>query len=157
MNKDNKYYTPSIEEFHVGFECEILNTDKWELKIITSCFIQTIDKIFRNPSMGVWPGIRVKYLDKEDIESLGFKFTGKAVDDWFELEKKVRLSSGHWFNKFRLQHDRDNSFKTEIKDHNYNIKIYGIGVDLEDVLFEGVIKNKSELKCLLKQLGIYEK
>jgi len=23
MEQENKYYTPSIEEFHVGFECEI--------------------------------------------------------------------------------------------------------------------------------------
>lgn len=27
--EDNKYYTPTIEEFHVGFEYEILEKDKW--------------------------------------------------------------------------------------------------------------------------------
>ena len=29
---ENKYYTPSIEEFHVGFECEYkeINSEEWE-------------------------------------------------------------------------------------------------------------------------------
>lgn len=27
---ENKYYTPNIEDFHVGYECEIRQADKWE-------------------------------------------------------------------------------------------------------------------------------
>ena len=92
-------------------------------------------------------------LCKEDIESLGFVFTGKAVDDWYKLDKSVRLDSGHWFIKFKLQHDRSNSFTTS-DDFKYNIKIIAEYAGGEDTLFEGVIKNKSELQCLLKQLGI---
>ena len=31
-----KYYTPTIDEFHVGFEYEFLNGDKWEKDEITT-------------------------------------------------------------------------------------------------------------------------
>ena len=32
---DNKYYTPTIDEFYVGFECERKEDDTWKPYIIT--------------------------------------------------------------------------------------------------------------------------
>ena len=67
---ENKYYTPEIEEFYVGFKYERGNkategnSTKWYKEKITSA--QEIVDIF------CCEEIRVKYLDKEDIESLGF-------------------------------------------------------------------------------------
>jgi len=68
----NKYYTPTIEEFHVGFEYEYQdgvdkdNKDVWKKTICTKSDFRYLSKTkikdFR----------RVKYLDREDIESLGF-------------------------------------------------------------------------------------
>lgn len=75
LNKSitSKYYTPEIEEFHVGFECEykstINNNTYWtSLKLEKEHFS---DDHYYNPFRLF---LRVKYLDKEDIESLGFNF-----------------------------------------------------------------------------------
>lgn len=157
---DKKYYTPSIEEFHMGFEYEYKNHDgtqrdlsklEWNKSTVDSIN----DLAYIERGLNTEDNTRVKYLDKEDIESSGFKYSGKAVDDWYVLEKNLRLSSGHFFHEFKIQHDRKNSFINE-EDHCYNIKIYAFGAGIEDVLFEGIIRNKSELVKLLKQLGIYD-
>jgi hypothetical protein len=158
----DKYYTPDINEFYIGFDYDydIRETgsdgdydldfgENW-IEDQTWTIYDTYKELQNEIDCGY---IRVKYLDKEDIEELGFIFSGKAVDDWYTLDKKLRLSSGHWFSKFKLQHDYTNSFPIE-DDHKYNVKIYGDCDGQEDVLFEGIIKNKSELKKLLKQLGI---
>jgi hypothetical protein len=135
--KDSKYYTPEIEEFHVGFEYEELllktypdmDPNSWVKKTITNgigivnvyCDLQ-IDEF-----------IRVKYLDQEDIESLGFYhdedncyFDGKFGD------------IGLFYS------DGDGMVKIVVKPHSSN----------SPVLFNGKIKNKSELKKVLKQVGI---
>lgn len=153
----DKYYIPSIEEFHVGFECEIetswgYSKGVWPeiLKLDTLMgFEQDIIKATKQPV------IRVKYLDKEDIESFGFKFRGRAVSDYYKLEKMVRLLSGHWFTEFIIQHDRNNKFIDE-EDHSHNIIVTGVYPGGEDTLFEGIVKNKSELKHILKQIGVWK-
>ena len=99
--------------------------------------------------------IRVKYLDREDIESLGWTNYKKSVWDYYEIEKQFRLSSGHWGSKWMLQHDRANEFITiEDNDIGFNVIIKASISGNEDTLFEGTIKNKSELLRLMKQLGI---
>ena len=82
---------------------------------------------------------RVKYLDKEDIESLGFK-----------LEH---------YNKTSIYGAMGNTKKPYIIENfspvgNNIYKITWISTMGNLVLFNGYIKNKSELKKLLKQLEI---
>jgi hypothetical protein len=80
--------------------------------------------------------VRVKYLDKIDLEELGWKefpdtsyFDIKNDDgDNFQIHLHDNLDKGFWF----------------IQIYNWNSKI----------IFEGRIKNKSELEILMKQLGI---
>lgn len=142
LNMESKYYTPTIEEFHVGFEFEYLNStnNTWYNQI----FNRGIG-FENNPSIDK---CRVKYLDKKDIESLGWKFTGKSIDIWFKKEGMFfAVSGGHKFTAYKLQYGlHDNRLKVEAF----------FGEESEGVLFEGIIKNKSELKKLMKQLGIYE-
>ncbi len=84
----NKYYTPEIEEFHVGFEYEWFDGSDWN-KVTQKYF----DGGLFNNGDGEHPfeyqlsdvGIRVKYLDQEDIESLGFN---KITDNCFNLSLK---------------------------------------------------------------------
>lgn len=71
---ENKYYTPTIEEFNVGFRYEV-NTvlDKWEKTTFE------IDPFKINLTMiqgylnGIKPIIRVKHLDHDDIIEAGWK------------------------------------------------------------------------------------
>jgi len=70
---ENKYYTPTIEEFHVGFEFEFRHSDYKEdgwKKFTTPVFnMEREDCPFACQTLEEY---RVKYLDREDIESLGF-------------------------------------------------------------------------------------
>lgn len=140
--ENNKYYTPTIEEFHVGFEYEIDYGDEWVSETQFDGFLH--NKKLEN--------IRVKYLDKEDIESLGFESIGSG---WYNL--KVVPGSLGYFLYVRLQRWGE---KTYIKAYRQDPATTDFDkceyCDKEDLVSGAIIKNKSELKKLMKQLGIYE-
>jgi hypothetical protein len=125
----DKYYTPEIEEFHVGFEYEVnYGKDKW-VKEGLHYAPQVVTLPYKNLE-----NIRVKHLDREDIEECGAEF--QFIES---LDCLPPIVSEH----FQL-----GEITIIFKDNNICIhKNYG-------VLFQGTIKNKSELKRLLKQLGI---
>jgi len=135
---ENKYYTPTIEEFHVGLEYENCNNGKWDKGY--SCRLEhgrdgihisvpSADPAFYDPRY-----VRVKLLDREDIESLGWKFSSKGnIFNTF-------LLSNYWLG---FNFNTDNLVIT-------NGKVY----EEERFYFDGKIKNKSELQKLMIQLGI---
>ena len=151
---DKKFYVPSIEEFHVGFEYEFncptgkKGESEWKKEVYDK------RKWFHSNS-GIsyeWlikeGDIRVKYLDKSDIESLVhtnaedfhtiFKLRNKYTDElvfqtyWVEEDEFLDEEYIYWNIKY-------NTFKITHK---------------SKTLFRGTIKNKSELKRVLKQIGI---
>jgi len=170
---ENKYYTPTIDEFHVGFTYERNDGNDWYpvvsnigdmmdvqtmlskanlQKIAITCkdekeFLaktgahalpigMTLKTILNNP-ITFCDRIRVKYLDREDIESLGWEYKSTFIDA-----------------------DGDNAHLF-IKPGGYNLKVEcdnHITIWLENlssvVFFRGTIKNKSELKKLMQQLNI---
>jgi hypothetical protein len=84
MKENDKYYTPSIKEFHVGFECEVSietshgqyeNKINWYPIIIggKDRYSLLVEAEFHTKLKINLNKFRVKYLDKEDIKSLGFK------------------------------------------------------------------------------------
>lgn len=127
---ENKYYTPKLEEFHIGFEYEIKEWGKedWHKKEIEETW--EIDSAFDRAEA------RVKVLDKEDIESLGFDNYVPPMEynhSWnYKGGKEPKLYV--WFNN--------------------PIPIVRIYSNFPAVLFQGEIKNKSELKRLMQQLKI---
>ncbi|MEE9379620.1 MAG: hypothetical protein V3V33_16465 [Candidatus Lokiarchaeia archaeon] len=133
----SKYYTPEIEEFHVGFEYEVAINDseegiKWIVLICNEG--QVIPEI--NLDKGKY--VRVKYLDREDIESLGWKYQPDRDNIELFYDNKTR--------KHSIIHNTINNWvivtlRNEERKEDYTV-------------FVGTIKNKSELKRLLKQLGI---
>lgn len=120
-----KYYTPLIEEFHVGFEYEIF--EDWDTQPEKTWWKQVYGENGYNPeNMGFVDNfliienlVRVKYLDEQDIEEL-------------QLSKNVFIT---------LEND-------------YDVEVYIGSRDIEHRHFSGTIKNKSELKKLMQQLGI---
>lgn len=135
----NKYYTPKIEEFHIGFEYELDSSPE----IFDYRDLDIIDDEIREDR------IRVKYLDSQDIESFGFEID-KVVLQEFYKEKKVHIKSDVYRYKIwkvKCQHRPDTHwFKLEalFEDNEWH------------TLFEGKIKNKSELKIILQQIGVLE-
>jgi len=120
INMKDKYYTPEIEEFHVGFEYRLKGEEN--IRILSSnCTVDTELS-------------EVKYLDKEDIESLGW--AGQKANSVYFKKGKYRLV--HWMDKpVRLV--------TIIEEYTGGEEI---------ILRKAMVKNKSELKKLLKQLGV---
>ena len=136
----DKYYTPTIEEFHIGFEYEELwssgklisghpdNKENWHPTIMK----EFDEQMTPGPHLDM-SEYRVKYLDKEDIESLGFSgyIPPHEYDHtWFKDNYILKA----WFN--------------------HEVPIIRIMFIPNTIFFHGIIKNKSELKLLLKQLGI---
>ena len=125
----DKYYTPEIEEFHVGFEyewkCDGTQTD-WT-KSICNTLMNPLDIDCRRTN-----NYRVKYLDEQDIKSLGFK------EDTYNGVK--------CFNKNNCQ-----IFYFAPETHIISIDCFSN--DYRQTYFKGLIKNKSELKRILKMIG----
>jgi hypothetical protein len=169
MTQDNKYYTPSIEEFHVGFsyeELEFIYTDKgwytakeqkWVPKIYKVAEYMEAYYLQERVKRGMWAdSIRVKYLDKEDIESLGFTERDSVTIQ--HLFGPTTLTSDEVRTIYTINIPEFGGLTAYLHFHS-NERLIGIYKDLTNPynhkqLFYGYIKNKSELKVLLKQLGI---
>jgi hypothetical protein len=129
---ENKYYTPEIEEFHVGFELEYNNNsivfgNTWKKLTMNLEDFEEIENYKRIE-------YRVKYLDREDMESLGYL-------PW------VKNSITHFV--------KDSIHIYFLPAIDENGPIVHIKDAVEDTwVFKGYIKNKSELKRILKMIGI---
>jgi hypothetical protein len=143
---DTKYYTPIIEEFCVGLEYEKYNTktatyrendfkpSNWHKFTYSSpdisfykleCYIQAKE-------------IRVKYLDREDIESFGWKYISETEYDTmfmaYERNGYILTHSHRGIHIYKVK-------KLDSYTYDYNF-------------FIGKIKNKLEFKKLMNQLEI---
>jgi hypothetical protein len=159
--EESKYYTPSIEDFHVGFEYqEFIDGHTYNINHISGNEFQVLTEPktskFWNKERADWQSLdiiyddwehdnntfkdcyRVKYLDKEDIESLGWKqFEDKEnIFDYFEDGLKYQ------------------GYQIHIQYNNQDILIFNKTTYM--CIFDGTIKNKSELKKLMQQLHIAE-
>ena len=127
MSKE-QYYTPTIEEFHVGFEYR-------ECDIETAQYVDCIFKDGQSAEVlldGDYGEVDVKYLDKEDIEELGWEDLGSL---WFKHK-----------NGYKLRKWKEQSL--DIWEESL------VDTDDDGLIFRGNIKNKSELEKLMKQLSI---
>lgn len=151
---DKKFYVPSIEEFHVGFEYEEY-TNYDGVPKYRSCIYGTEGNSWDFKSMAFRlerHDFRVKCLDKEDIESLGWVFDRTQFDilEIFEFNRTTIDSIASKFiltlntkEKFLVIEYKEEYLYTPIAE---DFTIYKI--------FTGKIKNKSELKKLMQQLNI---
>jgi hypothetical protein len=138
----SKYYTPEIEEFYVGFEFFVENT-KYTLgtdsKDVISFFAMNMSR-----KVQVSDNVKVKYLDKEDIESLGFTFDKTSTTgQWKFFKDNLCLyyrPETRELGTFTIDPSK-NDFFSEYNRDNKMVSFL-------------IVKNKSELKKLLKQLNI---
>ncbi len=134
----DKYYKPDLEEFHQGFEYERWSNSAYTPEKYIKEVFEFVDKddIWDDDVTNMLAcaynggdGIRVKYLSKEDIESLGFKFKiDLYVKDNLTLQVHKDSITIKYYDNF------NNEWRTKVE--------------------QITIKNKSEFIILLKQLGI---
>lgn len=134
MMEENKYYIPEIEDLSVGYECE-LNIPNlpdikggWKKISLTNETLNNYFSLVRLPSYKTF--VRTKYLDKEDIESLGWKFDANKADDY-----------KYYLNSYILYFPYAEEEPILIKDQ-------------KNTLFYGECKSINELKTIMKFLNI---
>ncbi len=137
MTEETKYYTPEIEEFCVGLEFEMDDTwGGWKKLVLTDEMLKgnvMIGLGSGNERVPYYHKTRVKYLDREDIESLEFKFDGImyfSVCGNFRISKS---SNDYGANQYEISENKENRWFPR---------------------FIGTLKNKSELINQLKRCGI---
>lgn len=134
-----KYYDPEIEEFYVGFECEV------NMPYIGYIPIRFgIDKII-HPELDQFKDeldkiahaiVRVKYLDKEDLEDIGFIIEEEEIKPYGHyLKGKFKNNTELWYAK--RQNNEKIYVSLKSKRYNGNIRVR--------------IKNKCDLVRIMKQ------
>lgn len=140
----NKYYTPDIKEFRIGFEYEEeddLEDNVWIKRTLDFSYDWLeIHKDFANDK-------RVKLLDKEDIESFGFKLVPR-------VDEPYQISADRYTMKDIDLLVADNTNRIQILGFDKIRHVCIDGTFHTRCLFEGIIKNKSELEVVLKQIGV---
>jgi len=133
----SKYYTPSIEEFHVGFEYEAripkMESFSEEVFYFNDSHKKLVNRVTLHDNH-----VRVKHLDREDIESLGFVFKKETESSYVKDNITMHVYDAKRWN---TENDTITIFKKDID------RVVG-----KTIVFAGVVKNKSELKRILKQL-----
>lgn len=147
------YYTPTIDEFCLGFEFEYFvrtqteddlttewvkskvvldDTKQAQIKGLTFPVLKDIKLKYYQIGLALKnKTIRVKKLDKDDILSMGFENTEYKGIKCYNINTQFML---YWF---------DNSNTVSINTVKFN-----------NQLFRGIINNKTELKQIFKFLNI---
>jgi len=146
------YYTPTIEEFYDGFEFQIQTIEhaQWANCLYTRNWKSEDMDIYEWLDSEFDFGVRVKHLDREDIESFKWEFVKeKKSASMFEMiidsfrgvrRTKLLMSYNSHSNWIAIALEELNSFPYT-------------GMELP--LFSGEIKNKSEFNRLLKQIAVH--
>ena len=142
---ESKYYTPTIEEFHFGFEYQVLVTNVW-----CKFFCGLEGPINASiPYNNVKETFRVKCLNTEDIESLLFPLGFRKEDITYASGTEIYIKGDIYNKAIQISLLNDGTVKItkyDFKGENNRDSYYTI--------FIGIIKNKSELKTIMKQVGI---
>lgn len=146
---NSNYYTPELEELHTGYsiEYEYYNekrggwTNDWITNIITTG--KQIDRI----GSKIFEGrVRVKYLDKEDILSLGWVHKGLYWYDW-PIQNEIYCDPiSNRCLDYRLNYAGQERYLI--------IEAYERNAFEWERIYAMPCKNKSQLQQLMKQLNI---
>ena len=153
LEQQNKYYQPQLEEFCVGFEFEFQDIE----------YAQWVSDIYKLnwtvEDSGIedyldWGNVRVKYLDSQDIIDCGF-INVKTYSDELLFQKNI---SAFEFIELTLHLDEDYNITIEKYCQSKLVNtVLEVAPDNHEnyIIFRGTIKNKHELKTILKQIGVF--
>lgn len=150
----NKYYAPELSEFYAGFEYEEFNKyqEHWTNHILSKEDFESLGSFMYNFLENLESGnIRVKYLDKQDLEDCGFELLKdkcpfgqlqfyKKVEDGFNCGYELIIRIGEFYG--------NNARFIEIEKQNYS------HYENAHYKIRPIVNNLNEFKKLLKQLGI---
>lgn len=147
MTELNKYYTPSINQLFVGYQCEIESNKIWYPETILG--ISTKENIVECNGFDYYinkdlSNVRTPYLSVEDIEKEGWKLSNYSwiYQDYESFKNKDVLEHIRLFEKDDL--------KLYFQSESKNISIY----KKDSTLFNGETKSINEFRYITKLLKI---
>lgn len=150
--KKNKYYTPKGEEFHRGFRFEMPDRDgeseswkRYHYKLTPGANFD-IDKLCSHHQKTMKELVRVKYLDRDDIEELGW--------EWVQTKEIPNDDGDFKIQTFMYYENSGNIFQLTIIDESVRITAKGVNRLRNGTLFAGDVKNYNELERVMFQVGI---
>jgi hypothetical protein len=135
MSNESKYYTPTIDQFRVGFRYELGelmedNSKNWHKRVFSTADDQMSLGAIENLIKGGY--IRVKVLDEADIMECGWELTKKYFANdgavFYENNDHVLLIDRGWVSIFNRHNELD--------------------------IFKGKVRNYNELKDVMRMLEI---
>lgn len=153
--RESTYYTPELREIHAGFILQVLregaNYEKhWETCEVINYPIEPIaaimgDKIHISDlsTRRDLERVRVKKLDREDIESCGWKFDCNLDDGFIQFKKPSTALMGVPIHFYILTV----SFTDDDK------RVFISDGEEGETIFRGMVLNKSELQFQMSRLG----
>ena len=153
MIEKTLYYTPSIEEFHVGFRYQFKTLSKVEDRVFNTNdggYYNNVSEIVEALKEG---SIRVKYLDEQDLKELGFEVNsveGSQIEAYYKANSSISHNAS-----YSVIYDLDDNFLYIEK--KYSPKLLAGNTNTGELivtLFNGKVKNYNELKRIKEQLLI---
>jgi hypothetical protein len=141
-----KYYTPDKSEYHLGFRYEI--GDKATIGKSTKWYNHIIDKLDFINDIGLYEEVRAKYLDKSDIEELGWEFITSEQGAW-PMANYFRRDE-YWLIH-NIRGTRTVFICLSLIQADTVLKLYAGD---RETLFYGTCKNYGELDKIMKQTKI---
>lgn len=130
-----EYFTPTIKELHVGYQCEVLNPDEnlWEDFVVTKDYCLGV--------LSQWiefKELRTPFLTKENIEKE------------FDVEVEKRFWYGKYWDVFNDSSKHNYTVKYRFENQHMEIS----RDDESDIVFDGYVRCVNEFKTLLKLLRV---
>lgn len=146
ITEDNKYYMPDIEDLHVGYICEVQQMQQGEG---VGSYVKSVLNELREMELfdlaEYFNRCKTKYLDKEDIESLGWKEMPKYSNRYIMFEL-----SNRWLGYNLEKHWLKLTVNDPIKELDRTDDLY----DESKMYYQGECKSINELKTIMKWLNI---
>lgn len=136
MSKEARYYVPKIEEFHVGFYFQRYGND-YETEQVDQYDWHVYDDLLHMDE------VRVKYLDREDIEAEGWQKQTDTQVTCYEIWVGRRL---YEMRKSHPEYYGEDKYVIDFIEKE--------GKGNRFTCFSGTIKNRSELRKVMEMLGV---
>jgi hypothetical protein len=151
---EKKYFTPDIEDFHVGYEFQgkvYGEKDEW----VNCLYSKPTDEMFCKDSDGnIWvnDSIRVPYLTKEQIEAEGWKYYQTIPDSIFSKSYVEYYKDVEWF-KIVISISETSHYLT-IEKVFQNVRAGNGLQEFRNTMYNGECKDINTFRKLCKLLHI---
>ena len=156
---ENKYFTPDIEDIHIGYECEILyphNMIEYNEKLNENLWekhkFELIESLADGSSMSIDYIYRTPYLTNEQIEAEGWKYYQKIPDAVVSKGYVEYYKDVEWF-KVVISISETTHYLTVEKVFQ-NVQIGDELQEFRNTIYNGECKDINTFRKIIKLLNI---